>query len=678
MNGALAESLRLIVHLTLILLAVPASGAQRGSVREMLRQGNGLYGNGRYGEAINRYNDALVEQPQALEPKFNKANGYFRLDDLGEAVDLYQEVAARSKDMQLVAKAKYNLGNCFFQRGAKQRDSDLQKAVDDMKTSITYWRQVLEIDPKNEKAARNIEVARLTIKDILDQLKKQQQDQQNQQDPNQPQPQGQQQKQDQSQPQPDPNQPPDPNQTQPQAGDQDPNQPQDRQESEPQSQEQESRQPQQVAPDATAQEIIDDEQRQKKEREISKGEPYNRSRKTGDEDLLTTIVLALLLAPSAMAAGGDRVRVYAKVNAETSIYPGDDFTYSIVVEGAGKPSRVDLSPLASFNPRPAGSGTSMQTINDRTTVSYSQNYAIAAGPAGTMTLPAVTVVVDGRTYTTNPVEVTISQPGTTDRLSVELALSESQCYVGQPVVMTVTWTVTARVQEASFSVPVFRSDDFYIEDLSESEGAYAREKASIDGVPVVVSENRQLIRGMEAAILSFRKVLIPRRAGRIRLDPITVSTNMAVGRVRTNDFFNPYQIKFERVSVQSNGAELEVLPLPQEGRPAEFYGLVGRYTIEAAAAPTKVSVGDPITLTVRIGGNPYLKPVQWPQLEQVADLATGFKIHRRRPRRSWKLGPGLHADDSGNSDAVTQVRRFEAYFAPSQGRYVVAGPRRSR
>ena len=74
-----------------------------------------------------------------------------------------------------------------------------------------------------------------------------------------------------------------------------------------------------------------------------------------------------------------------------------------------------MSPLAPFNPRQAGSGTSMQTVNDRTTVSYSENYAITAGKAGTMHLPAVTVVVDGQTYTTNPVEVTVSQPGTTDR-----------------------------------------------------------------------------------------------------------------------------------------------------------------------------------------------------------------------------------------------------------------------
>jgi len=269
-----------------LLLAVLAAGASAATPREMLTQGNGLYGDGRYTEAINKYNEALVEQPQAAEPKFNKANSYFKLDDLGEAMDLYQEVAAQSKDMNLVAKAKYNLGNAFFQRGVKQRDSDLQKAVEDMKTSIAHWRQALDIDPKNEKAARNIEVARLTIKDILDQIKKQQEQQK--QDPNQPQ-QGQQQqeKQQQKQSQQDPNQPQDPNQakdanpsqdpnqTKKDSSSQEPNQPQDQQDQSRQMKEQQ----QKAEPDATAQQILDNEQRQKKEREIRQRARYQQVEK---------------------------------------------------------------------------------------------------------------------------------------------------------------------------------------------------------------------------------------------------------------------------------------------------------------------------------------------------------------------------------------------------------------
>ncbi len=263
----------------MFLLVAAASVQAADPTAQAIREGNALYAEGQFTEAINKYNEALVERPTAIEPRFNKANGYYRLDDLGEAIDLYQEVAAESKDMGLVAKAKYNLGNCFFQRGTKQRDSDLQKALEDMETSITYWRGVLDIEPENQKAAENIEVARLTIKDILDQIKQQQeqqrqQDQQGQQNQQQQQQgqdqqqQGQRAEQDQSGSQPDPNQPQDENQGQSAEPKQDPNQTQ--QEQQPQSQQAQQQQQDQevVVPDSTAQEILDREQRQKQQRQI--------------------------------------------------------------------------------------------------------------------------------------------------------------------------------------------------------------------------------------------------------------------------------------------------------------------------------------------------------------------------------------------------------------------------
>ena len=248
-----ATGMTKIVVLIAMVLA-PVQNAWAKSVQTTVRQANRLYAQAEYNAAIDKYDEALIDQPTAPEPKFNKANSYYRLDDLGKAMDLYREVAAQSKDMKLVAKAKYNLGNTHFQQGIKQKDSDLQKAVDELKSSIDYWRQVLDIEPENEKAAKNIEVARLIIKDMIDQLnkqKQQQQDQQNQQDQQQNQQQDQsqgtdqdQQKQDQQQDsQQDPNQPEDPNQSQQQ-------------------------QKQKAAPDTTAEDILDEEQRRRKERQI--------------------------------------------------------------------------------------------------------------------------------------------------------------------------------------------------------------------------------------------------------------------------------------------------------------------------------------------------------------------------------------------------------------------------
>jgi len=274
-----AGKYKTVFHLLLVLVIAQAAFAD--SARVSTSQGNKLYKQGNFNEAINSYDQALLETPGALEPKFNQANSYYRLDDLGKAMDLYRQVAAESKDMKYVARAKYNLGNSYFQQGSKQKDSNLQKAIDDLKTAIGSWRGVLDIEPENKKAAKNIEVARLLIKDLLDQLNKQQQ----QQDPNQPQDpnqQQQQQNQQQQNSQQDPNQPQDQQQQQQDAG-QDPNQPQDPNQSQDQQQkqqqEEQKKQQQQAAPDTRAQEILDKEQRQRKERQILQRGPWQKVEK---------------------------------------------------------------------------------------------------------------------------------------------------------------------------------------------------------------------------------------------------------------------------------------------------------------------------------------------------------------------------------------------------------------
>jgi Ca-activated chloride channel family protein len=166
----------LVITLALGLCQIASANSAENSVLK----GNSLYYKGDFNEAVNEYDHALAEQPKAQVPKFNKANCYFQIDEPNKAIELYNQVAADSKDMQLVEKAAYNLGNCYFRQGAEQKDSDPQKALEEMKTSIVCWRRALEINPENQKAAKNIEVARLIIKDIIDQINKQQKQQQQQ------------------------------------------------------------------------------------------------------------------------------------------------------------------------------------------------------------------------------------------------------------------------------------------------------------------------------------------------------------------------------------------------------------------------------------------------------------------------------------------------------------------
>lgn len=404
------------------------------------------------------------------------------------------------------------------------------------------------------------------------------------------------------------------------------------------------------------------------------------------KNILITLLFLVLLTGKSEAA----VSVFAQVDDSKDIYVGESFVYNIIIDGENKPGQADLTPLAKYNPQSAGnrdvSQTSISIINGRTTREvtkrYVMSYALTADQSGRILLPAVTVTLDGKNYNTNPVAVNILKPGTTDQLDLEVTLSEQQCYVGQPIIMTIKFYISADIGDFQFNIPAFTSDAFYLEE-PDTSNPQAKEFNLGNGVTVLVSQYRTTHNGKESIMLSFSKVLVPKYSGEIEIPPTSVSADVAVGRTRSRDpfsddsFFGGFfgsRKEYKRFMVSSQPLKLNVLPLPEDGKPSGFYGLVGRYTITASAAPTKVNVGDPITLTIKVGGGKYLKPVQWPALEQIPELVNNFKIP------SEKATPTIENDYKvftqtirANNDKVAEIPPIPlVYFDADKGRYEVA------
>jgi hypothetical protein len=389
-------------------------------------------------------------------------------------------------------------------------------------------------------------------------------------------------------------------------------------------------------------------------------------------------VFAVMAALAAGASG--QVQVSAQVDSERDIYVGEGFGFYIVIQGSDKAGNVDLQPLREYNPQsaPSRKQSSINIINGKTTQSVTtiMTYSLTASQAGRIRIPSLTVEVDGKTYQTNPVAVNIIKPGTTDQLDLEVKFSQRQCYLGQPVIMTVNFYISTDIGEFQFNIPVFNGDDFYIEEPDVSD-PQAKLYQLNTGTTIMVSQNRVVHKDKESILLSFSKVLIPKRSGRIAIEPSSVSADVAVGRARSQDLFDSFfspQVRYRRFMVTSEPYELEVLPLPEEGKPEQFYGLVGQYTISASATPTEVSVGDPITLTVRIGGSKYLKPVRWPELENVPALASNFKVPYQKASPTVDGGFKVFTQTiRANNDQVTEIPPIPlAYFDAEQGRYVTA------
>jgi hypothetical protein len=374
-----------------------------------------------------------------------------------------------------------------------------------------------------------------------------------------------------------------------------------------------------------------------------------------------------------------QVRVSAQADTNRDIYVGESFGYHIVIQGTDKAGEVDLQPLQQFNPHSAGNRRQSSTniINGKvtTTSAMIMSYSLTADRAGPARIPSMTVKVDGKAYRTNPVTVNISQPGTTDRLDLEVTLSEQQCYVGQPITLTVKFYVSANTDVGDFqlNIPALSNNVFKIEeaDVSDPQATLSRLHS---GMTVMVSQYGVEHNNRQATLVTFSKILIPKHPGRIAVPPSSVSAAVAVGRARSRDPFDIFgtRTQYKRFVVNSEPLNLNVLPLPEEGKPPEFYGLVGQYIISASAAPTKVNVGDPITLTIKIGGSKYLKSVQWPKLEQVPELANNFKIPSQKASPTIENGFKVFTQTiRANNDKVTRIPPIPlATFDVKEGEYI--------
>jgi len=396
------------------------------------------------------------------------------------------------------------------------------------------------------------------------------------------------------------------------------------------------------------------------------------------------LTLTALFAGSAVA----QVQVFSQIDSQKDIYVGESFTYHVIIDGENNPGQVDLAPLAKYNPRSAGnrdvSQTSISKKKKKTTKNvvkrYVMSYSLVSNQTGQIEieLSPVKVTVAGKSYQTNPVSVNILKPGTTDQLDLEVTLSEQQCYVGQPVLMTIKFYFSADISDPQFNIPVFNSDSFYFEnpDILDQQ---TKEFDLGSGTTVLVSQHQVAYKGKQSNVLILRKILIPKISGQLQIAPAVVSTDVVVGQSRSRDrffggFFNPSK-QYKRFMVSSKPLTLTVLPLPEQGKPDGFYGLVGRYTISASAKPTTdVYMGDPITLTIKIGGSKYLKPIHWPKLEQIPELAANFKMPSQKATPtivdSFKIFTQTIRPDNNQANVIPSIPL--AYFDPDTGSYSVA------
>jgi tetratricopeptide (TPR) repeat protein len=147
--------------------------ADADSTQQLVKKGNTAYSTGKYDEALDAYEEAAVDAPESPHIYFNKGTALYQKQDYAKAAEAFKQAAIKSKDITLETYSKFNLGVLSFREAERQRDSDLNKSLEVCGQSIRYFQEALERSPQFKEAAENIEIVRLTMKSILDEINKQ-------------------------------------------------------------------------------------------------------------------------------------------------------------------------------------------------------------------------------------------------------------------------------------------------------------------------------------------------------------------------------------------------------------------------------------------------------------------------------------------------------------------------
>jgi hypothetical protein len=400
---------------------------------------------------------------------------------------------------------------------------------------------------------------------------------------------------------------------------------------------------------------------------------------------------AMVFAVSVAAVAQEEISVQLQVESRT-VYMGESFLVQIVVEGSDQAEQPDLSGIRDFTVEYVGgsnnSSQSITIVNGRlervVQRGFIFSYRFTPTTVGTLAIPQIEVMADGKAYRTIPLTIEVTKPGETEDFKLRINLSRETCYVGEPVMLGVTWYIRKDVQDYRFTAPLLQSGDFdFASPEVQIDNSKRYYRIPVGGGEAIAEKGRSMLDGVTYATLQFSIVLIPKRPGSFVIPEFVVACEASSGRVSRRDFFDDFfrddffsmrRGDIEKYVVPSNTLSLLVRDLPAEGRPPDFAGHVGEYRITASAEPTEVNIGDPITLTVTLEGPDYLERVDLPQLQNQPELARDFKIPDER-------ADGKIVDDRkvftqtlrARSEEVAEIPPIRlAYFDTKEGRYRVA------
>ena len=209
--------------------------------------------------------------------------------------------------------------------------------------------------------------------------------------------------------------------------------------------------------------------------------------------------------------------------------------------------------------------------------------------------------------------------------------SRGTAYVGEPVDLVLRIALRPyRSQE--FGVTLSEADMWSLVDADRSTwGVFAQAMREMGQRGQRPAGREELLAGAAWYVYEIPARIWPTRAGPPDAGDIRLHWRYPAALTAQRGFFGGRELAIastRNISANAKVEGIDVLPLPEEGRPASFTGAVGNFAVKASARPLRVAVGDPITLTVDItdlSGNADMDAIQPPALGPNA-MGSDFRI----------------------------------------------------
>ena len=301
------------------------------------------------------------------------------------------------------------------------------------------------------------------------------------------------------------------------------------------------------------------------------------------------------------------------------------------------PEDLPFSILRKEQPRP--SHNSQTTIINGKVTSSNQFtitllYQLKPQTEGQHQIPALELKVDGKTYHTAPITITVGKTDTSTGNAAQLTAKFSSQEAMLGYVVTLTYDFLLPVQLGARNLTAQLPKEFLAEHFTLSPGQ--------DWEQLQWRQGNRVINGIPCETFHLELLLIPKHDGTITVPPAVLSFEVPDRSARTrrrggfpggffdDDFFgdDPFGMfgSYRTITVACDEIALAVQPLPTEGQPADFTGIVGQLRVKANISTSEATVGEPILLDLALSGAPSLTEAKLPNLSALPELASHFKV----------------------------------------------------